>query len=167
MFGFQNLGVMIMLLVTGPFILIMLVLIIVLARSARKASATKRWPVSNGRILSSDVTSHRSLDSNGTHSTFYEPQVVYEYAANGQTFQSKQVSFGAISGMSGTGWAEGIVGKYPTGSAVQVFYNPSKPSQAVLEHGGAGGNTCLMLVFIGIEAILVGIVLAAVAGKIG
>src|SRR4051794_31954462 len=133
MFGFQNLAVMITLLVTGPFIIILLVVIIVFARSARKASASKRWPAANGRILSSDVTSHRSLDSNGTHTTIYEPQVVYEYAANGQTYRSKEISFGAISGMSGSGWAEGIAGKYPMGSAVQVFYNPGNPSQAVLE----------------------------------
>lgn len=167
MFGLQNLGGLIITLVTLPFVIILLVLIAILARSARKASASTRWPMTNGRILSSQVRSHRSLNSSGTHTTIYEPEVSYEYNANGQDYQSKQVSFGMVAGASWTGWAESVVEKYPEGSLVQVSYNPTKPDEAVLEHSGSSGSTFLILILIVVELILVGLVLLGVTGHFG
>lgn len=163
----SNIGGLIASLVTLPFIIVMLVLIVVYARSARKATASKNWPTTTGRIISSDVGSYRSRRSSGTHTTVYEPNIVYEYSADGQRFQSKQISFGAVAGTSSTGWAENIVTHYPEGGTVQVFYNPANPSEAVLEHSGAGGNLALMLVFVVIEAVLVGILISGLTGHFG
>src|SRR3954465_2652022 len=151
----QNPGGFIVTVVTIPFLIFIGILVIVMLRSVRKGSAGKHWPATDGRILSSEVTSHRSLDSDGTHTTIYEPAVQYEYNANGQRYQSKEISFGGIDGTSSTDFAEGVVAKYPLGSAVQVFYNPAKPSEAVLEHSGAGCNMILLMLFSVIELGLV------------
>lgn len=103
-------------------------------RSGRKAHASEHWPTTSGRILTSEVSSHRSLNSSGTHTTIYEPKIVYEYVVNGQRYQSEQINFSMVAGMSGSGYASTLVGKYPEGSIVPVFYNPDNPSEAVLEH---------------------------------
>ncbi|HVU11506.1 MAG TPA: DUF3592 domain-containing protein [Phototrophicaceae bacterium] len=105
-----------------------------LVRSRRKAHASEHWPTTSGRILTSTVSSHRSLNSNGTHTTIYEPKIVYEYVVNGQRYQSEQINFSMIAGTSGGGYAETLVDKYPEGSIVPVFYNPQNPTEAVLEH---------------------------------
>ena len=151
----QNPGGFIVTIVTIPFLIFIGILFIVMLRSVLKGSASKRWPATDGRILSSEVTSHRSLDSDGTHTTMYEPAIQYEYNAKGQRYQSKEIGFGGIDGTSSTDFADGIVAKYPMGSAVQVFYNPAKPSEAVLEHSGAGCNMVLLLIFGAIELGLV------------
>ena len=158
MFDAQNIGAFIVTVVTLPFVIILLVLILILARSVRTAHASRRWTPSDGRIASSEVTSHRSLDSNGTHTTIYEPAVSYVYNANGRNYEGKQVDFGAIAGTSSPGWAENMVDKYPVGSPVQVFYNPAKPDQAVLEHSGkATGTLVLMGILIAVELLLIGL----------
>jgi len=162
----QNPGGFIVTIVTIPFLIFIGILFIVMLRNVRKGSASKRWPMTDGRILSSEVTSHRSLDSNGTHTTMYEPAVQYEYNANGQRYQSKEIGFGGVAAASMPSFAEGVVAKYPVGNSVQVFYNPAKPSEAVLEHSGAGCNMVLLLIFGAIELGLVVLLVAGLTGKL-
>jgi hypothetical protein len=145
-------------LVAIPFLLIAIAFIIMIMRSDRKAHASERWTPASGRILSSEVTSHRSLDSNGTHSTIYEPAIQYEYMVNGQRLQSTHVRFGMAYGTSWTKPAQDLVDKYPQGTLVQVFYNPANPGEAVLEHSTGGSNrlmTCVVIFILGM-LVLVG-----------
>ena len=162
----QNPGGFIVTIVTIPFLIFIGILVIVMLRSVLKGSASKRWPETDGRILSSEVTSHRSLDSNGTHTTMHEPAIRYEYNANGQHYESKEISFGGINGTSSTDFAEGIVARFAAGSSVRVFYNPAKPSEAVLEHSGAGCNMVLLLLFSVIELGLIVLLVAGLTGKL-
>ncbi len=153
-------------LIFGGMILLFMLLVgiplVVFLRAAYKATATNRWPTTDGRITSSDVTSHPSLDSNGLHTTIFEPKVVYEYNVSGQPYHSQQISYGAISGESSPGWAQGIVEKYPAQRTVRVFYNPKQPGEAVLEHAGTGCNLILALIMVGIELILAVVCVAAI-----
>lgn len=145
-------------LVFGGMIVLFMILVgvplVIFARNAYKATATKRWPSVEGRVVSSEVTSHRSLDSDGTHTTIYEPKIDYEYTISGQPYRSQQVSYGAVDGASMEGFAEGIVSKYPAGSSARVFYDPHKPGEAVLEHEGTGCNLILALIMGVVEVIL-------------
>lgn len=149
----------------GLFIVVVAVPLIIFLRSTLKATATNRWPSVEGRVLSSEVTSHRSLNSNGTHTTIYTPKVVYEYAVSGQPYRGEQVSYSAVDGTSMGGFAEEIVSKYPAGSAVRVFYDPAQPGEAVLEHNGAGGNLALALIMGVVELILIGICVGIVMAR--
>jgi hypothetical protein len=56
-----------------------------------------------------------------------EPLITYEYAVAEQTFRSTRVKFGFTPKTKPT------MSKYPAGSTVQVFYNPSKLAESVLE----------------------------------
>ena len=170
MFGMNfglNLGGIITTVVAAPFVLVLTVINIVLIRSARKASASNRWPSTNGRILMSDVSSHRSLNSSGTHTTIYEPKIQYEYTADGQRYQSDQLSYSMVGGTSVESWAENIVDKYPQGSSVQVYYNPSKPSEAVIEHSSGGLGSVLVLILGGVELFLIVLIVLGLTGHMG
>ena len=59
----------------------------------------------------------------------FTPVVTYNYLVNGQTLQCNRVRFSPVRGKK-------ILAKYPTGSAVEVFFDPQHPSTAVLEKGG-------------------------------
>jgi hypothetical protein len=163
----NNLSRLIVTLVTVPFILILTVINIGFIRSARKATASQRWPSTTGRILTAQVTSHRSLNSSGTYTTIYKPQMQYEYTAEGQRYQSSQLSYSMVDGMSAESWAEGIVDRYQPGSSVEVYYNPAKPDDAVLEHSGGGLGRLLVLILGGVELILVVILVLAWTGRLG
>jgi hypothetical protein len=66
--------------------------------------------------------------------TTYHAEVPYEYAVDGQTQSSNQISFGDY-GSSDPSHARSVVNKYPPGTVVTVHYSPSNPTQAVLETG--------------------------------
>ena len=77
-----------------------------------------------------------------TNGNFIErPRIVYEYVADGATHQANRISFGGTSSVGGRKRVE----RYPAGSMVQVFYDPAKPTSAVLERG-TGGAFVLLIV---------------------
>ena len=77
-------------LVCGGFGMLLVLLVV---SALREAVAMKRWPVANGRVLSSTVEQYRDIAGAGdfgstrTHMTLYRPVVVYEYEAAGQRFK--------------------------------------------------------------------------------
>lgn len=151
----HHLGGFIVTVVTAPFLVIVGVLVISMVRSMARAGASRRWPAVNGVIASSAVSSHRSLDSTGMHTTIYEPVVVFAFTVAGRDEQSSNVSFSAVAGTSSSSDAEAVVARYTPGAAVQVFYNPTDPSEAVLEHATGGMNVAMLTVLGGLELLLV------------
>jgi hypothetical protein len=139
------------------FMGIVLIPLIVFLRAALKANATRRWPSTEGRVVASASRAESMLEPGGTHNTVYEPRIAYEYNVGGQSYRSQQLSYGAVAGKSDSGWARGMAARYPEGTSVQVFYNPAKPAEAVLERAGAGGNLLLVLIMVVVEVILAGV----------
>jgi len=72
-----------------------------------------------------------------------------------------------VSGMSAAGWAEGVAARYQPGSSVQVYYNPSKPADAVLEHSGGNFNRILVLILGAVELFLIVLLVLAWTGRLG
>ena len=58
------------------------------------------------------------------------PVVLYSYQVGGQAYQGLKIAPGPEVGGTGAGK---IVGRYPVGAQVMVFYNPQKPSDTALE----------------------------------
>jgi len=116
------------------------------ANSKKKAGASQHWPSAPGRITVSDVRQSSSTDDDGHISYSYYPRVEYEYSAAGQTYTSKQVAFGGVKGYGSPDKARADLGKYPVGQPVTAFYNPEKPSEAVLERiAGPGAKTAKII----------------------
>ena len=61
----------------------------------------------------------------------YQATVFYTYEVEGRRYQSNQVRREETSGNEAN--AQANAAKYPTGSSVRVYYNPSNPADAVLE----------------------------------
>lgn len=90
-----------------------------------------KWPRTNGRIVSSQITvrEERSRDT-----TYYHPEVVYAYSVAGKQYHSNQVSAGDNDN-SDRRRAKNIVDKCAPDMAVTVLYDPRDPANAVLEPG--------------------------------
>lgn len=114
----------------------------------RQAIATRSWPQVTGRVLHARIIkSGWSNRSRGrvAFSSVYDPLVEYEYTVNGVTYQGRRIAVGTGYSHSVRGEVERQVAPYKAGADVTVFYDPADPSQAVLEHGLAGGPILLVI----------------------
>src|SRR5437868_386889 len=101
----NNMGSMITGLVAIPFVIVALVFVYLAIRASRKASISRSWPATTGKILAAGIEPRRSHSSNGT-STSYYPVVQYEYTVNGQRFLGNRITFGGEIGYGWTGMAQ-------------------------------------------------------------
>ena len=88
------------------------------------------WASANARGLESTV---ESITAGVQHSSSsYIPQVKYEYRLNGQVYIGKNIQLGEISYASRT-QANNIAIKYPKNSIIDIYYDPFKPENSVIE----------------------------------
>src|SRR5215208_3951967 len=92
----------------------------------RKMATVSQWPSTMGTVMMSRIEQRSS--SEGGYTDY--PVVQYSYQVGGQAYQNYKLAPGPEVGGSGAGK---IVGRYPAGAQVMVFYNPQNPSDAVLE----------------------------------
>ena len=93
------------------------------------------WPTVQGKVVASSVENHRSSNSNGGgSSTTYHAEILYEFAADGTTFNGNRVAYGDY-GSSNPSHARRIVNRYPEGKSVAVYYMPGDPEVCLLEPG--------------------------------
>ncbi len=119
--------------------------------SRANARASETWPISGGTVLASEVET-RPLYHRKTRTTTYsyEPMIRYSYKVAGTAYECSTIRFGDLVRNSDQ-LAQQLLAKYPTGSTVEVRYNPADPACATLETLSAGGKQILMgAVFIAI-----------------
>ena len=91
--------------------------------------STQTWQSTTGTVVMSSVQRKHT----GKSYSHY-PVVVYMYQVNGQQYQSQRIKAGEqFLNVRLSGQAEATVQKYPIGSMVTVYYNPSNPAESVLE----------------------------------
>lgn len=114
------------------------------------ADASKSWPSVPGQVVESHVAAGWSEDSEGDRRRSYTAEVTYSYQVNGQTFTSRQVSFGAKASHGKPEPAQAVVNTYAAGRAVTVYFDPANPAEAVLERraGGLGITFVMGVVFL-------------------
>lgn len=105
----------------------------------------------DGRILSSEVTTNHGSDS-----TTYGAKVNYEYRVEGRRYASSRVRFGQMSD-SGGAWARQAVRDNPAGATRTVYYDPAHPAEAVLQTGVGGQDLFLALFLSPFNAVMLGI----------
>ena len=151
----NNMGSMITVIVAVPFVIVALVLMFIAFRSSRKASVSRNWPMTTGKILAAGIEPRSSRSGSSGYSTSYYPVVQYEYTVNGQRYLGNRITFGMAVGYGWTGMAQKQITGYSVGSNVAVFYDPNQPENAVLERTAGTGSRILWLVAIMILVILV------------
>jgi len=124
----------------------------------RRAS---RWPSTTGTVIKSRLRSRKRYDIDHRSSFITEAWITYEYEVGGRLYRSSQLSLGERTSDADMGAA---LQRSPVGKAVQVYYNPDDPGQAVLERElppvvvkGIG----LLLLFLGAAVLIPRLVLAA------
>lgn len=119
-------------------------------RSYQLGKQSLDWPVAKGSVIQSEIRESLRTTGSGTNKrtvTEHIPEVTYTYNVDGQSYQSSRITFGAVNKLN----AGNTVARYPKDKPIEVFYNPQKPDQAVLEPGAEPTSN---LVFMGIGVIL-------------
>lgn len=146
-------GAVFITLVVAMFPALILVAVAVKLWEIREAS---RWPETSGKVLASRVRSRKNEPSDpgynfGDTEVTNEPFVEYEYTVGGRKYRCSRITIGEK--IAGTELEE-VLGRYPVGKAVTVFYDPARPERALLERTlpmgmMAQGLGCLMAFFVG------------------
>jgi hypothetical protein len=122
-----------------------------------EVARAKRWPGTPGKVVASAAEA-RDVDVGGPNSTDTERRnfalIVYAYTVAGREYRCDRVSIG--ENMGNFEVAETLA-KYPVGTTVTVYYNPSDPAQAVIERDLPPGLWKA-------PVILVAVIVALVAG---
>jgi hypothetical protein len=102
---------------------------------------SQKWHATVGKIVRSNLQSvlvprggkkSYNVDGSVRLITAYIPDILYEYRAYVQAFQSKQIYSGQNFPVP-LNFANEFVEKYSEGKEVTVYYDPEKPEFAVLE----------------------------------
>ena len=118
---------------------------------------SQKWMKTKGRIISSHVDG-KFERTNGLEFIYIsKPVVKYEYSVGSEKYANDQISLIQIN-TSSAKRAQRVIDKYPPNTEVEVFYNPNKPDEAVLELSSP--STALIFLLIGIILAGIGVYLA-------
>ena len=133
------------------FVLVILnvIFLAILFFMRRRMAVVSQWPSTMGTVVNSYLERRSSSDG----STNY-PVVQYSYQVGGQMYQSSKLAPGPEVGGTGAGT---VVARYPAGAQVLVFYDPQKPSDAVLERK-APAQWLLWLILVIFDCSLCGVI---------
>ncbi len=84
------------------------------------------WPQVAGTIKKAEVIHDDGPDSNG-----YFVSILYDYSVGGEVHQGSKIGYHQRAYLRKKG-AQEVADRYAPGTTVPVFYNPEKPSDAVL-----------------------------------
>jgi hypothetical protein len=110
------------------------------AHRIQLAEASRKWPVTAGKVVSSqttrevsttrDVDTHRKIQS-----VIFNTTTTIGYAVDGKDYTTTLLRFGQTlgSGDKSDAALQGL--RYPEGTVVPVSYNPSNPATAVMKPG--------------------------------
>jgi hypothetical protein len=121
-----------------------------------KMTVSRSWPSVQGTVVSAEVRS-TPVSKAAPDSVAYMPVFRYEFDVNGTRFTGNRQSFGRMAYATAEE-AEGHLGGFPQGKRVEVFYNPAKPADCVLERGHS--VVTWMLIGVGAGMTVIGVMLA-------
>ncbi|MBI1354041.1 MAG: DUF3592 domain-containing protein [Acidobacteria bacterium] len=127
---------------------------------ARLAGASSSWPKTEGKVERVGVRTYVSVNHQHTARGVrtYFPEVQYSYSVDGRPYASKRFSLGEdAQDYQERDDAVKAASAYRAGDAIDVYYDPSDPSSAVLQKGFTMGSwvpLLMGLVFGGFGALL-------------
>ena len=107
------------------------------------------YPLTTGSITHSEVTVHHGDDS-----TTFGVDVKYTFEVAGKKYEGNQYRYGQWSSSDNS--ARRIVDSLPVGTEVDVHYNPSDPSDAVLAVGIQSSDLFMMLFLMPFNMVMLG-----------
>lgn len=142
------------------------VLILLYQRKKKKATVSMSWPETKGTVIKSEVSVGESVfgsDDEGQSQPMYSALVSYTYQVENTLYTSDRISFGGKSSYSKPDKVKMVLGHYPEGKSVSVFYDPKKPEEAVLARSAEGSGVILVagisFLVIGLLTLVIGVIL--------
>jgi len=107
-------------------------------------AAQTRWSPAAGRVTANEVVTHHSRKS-----TSYNTFISYEYTAGGGGYSSGPVELNKFKLYFSEGGAQDdLDANFPRGKSIDVYYNPSDPSESSLGLAGAPGIAVPIVFFL-------------------
>jgi hypothetical protein len=105
----------------------------------RTAIASRNWPTVKGRVVSMemDVTQLQ-------YEEMYTPRLVYRYRVGGQDYESSRIDLARQRRFFTQASANAVLAPYRPDGEVTVYYNPGRPSDALLQPGGSVASWLVM-----------------------
>jgi hypothetical protein len=108
-------------------------------RNFNLAQASSNWEKTAGKIVRSELQNF----SVGRKENF-KALVEYSYTVGGTLYRGTRLRFADTTGTA-EDKQRALVEQYPVNATVDVYFDPHKPSEAVLEPGGGARTYALML----------------------
>lgn len=112
--------------------------------NARRADRSQTWDVAKGELLSHEVVTVRGRYGSRIH----QLRVRYAYEVQGKRHEGDRLCFGALlweTADEALLW----VAESQSDGRIEVFYDPARPSDAVLMPGRAGAHGFGLMVIVG------------------
>ena len=101
-------------------------------KMVKTGKASLEWPMALGSVTVSEIRRSTSSNRNGDSYNF---RVEYEYEVEDQPYTGTTYSYKITTNSANRRDAEALVKEHTVGSTVNVYFNPSKPSECVLVPG--------------------------------
>jgi hypothetical protein len=144
--------IVLILMIGLPLGLVFIVLASQAWQAQRQSNAAHDWARTSGTVVSSEVAEtaipvRRNVSLTSYRmTTRYASNIVYEYTVGGSRYQSATVHLGPAIISSDDSAAKRQAARYPIGSPVLVYYNPSDPKEATLNPQAGAGTIILWLI---------------------
>ncbi len=99
------------------------------------AIRSRSWPCVAGVVTISKTVSVKSAARSRTSEPSWAPEVHYQYTVTKTKFTGTLICFGMEGLSGGREFAATYKDRYPVGKVVQVFYEPNRAENCVLEPG--------------------------------
>ena len=105
----------------------------------RKVRASRSWSQTTGTIAKSSVREEFTQGSQDSPDSWtYTPEICYEFQVEGRTQRGDRIAFDR-KGYQKRQDARAVAARYLVGFQTPVFFDPAKPTDAVLERASGSG----------------------------
>jgi hypothetical protein len=94
---------------------------------------TKSWPKAKGVITRSGLSKFNTTDVKPWLAS-YTPDIQFVFNVDNKKYKSDKITWGGYMASNQKSMLEPFLNKYPLGKEIEVLYNPSKPSDCVVEN---------------------------------
>jgi hypothetical protein len=96
----------------------------------RHADAAARWVKGRATVIEARLLERERTDSNDNSFTYYEPRLRYSYAVDGVAHEGQRVALCGASHFNSQGPAEEWLERHSEGAEIDLWYDPSQPSDS-------------------------------------
>lgn len=100
-----------------------------------KSKETNKWNETKGIVLKSEIDKSSTASGMDGNSISFKALVEYKYEVDNQEYISSRIFYGDSMGKPLPFKAKSLVKRYPKDAEINVYFNPLKPKESVLEKG--------------------------------